>query len=168
MDNRLDYIFRRRSIRKYTTAEVSEADIKALLEAGMAAPTASNLQPWHFVTITERTKLNMLAEAHPYGKMLWQAPLAIAVCCDPAISDRYFIQDGAAATENILIAAAGLGLGAVWLGCYPRPEREDAIRKVIGIPEPIRIVSVIAIGRPGEFKPARTQYNEKKVHRNKW
>jgi nitroreductase len=168
MDKRLEFIFRRRSIRQYSGEPVTEKDVKALLQAGMAAPSASNLKPWHFVTVTNRSKLKELAEAHPYGKMLVEAGLAIAVCGDPKLSERYWDQDGAAATENILLAAEGLGLGAVWLGCHPRTERKQAIRKVLGIPDAIETLSLIAIGHPAEKKPARTQYDETRVHREEW
>jgi nitroreductase len=168
MDKRLEFVFRRRSIRKYSAEPVGEKNVTALLEAGMAAPTASNLQPWHFVVVTNRSKLRELSEVHPYGKMLAEAGLAIAVCGDPQVSERYWDQDGAAATENILLAAEGLGLGAVWLGCHPRIERKDAIRKVLGIPDSIEVLSLLAIGHPGEKKPARTQYDEARVHREQW
>ena len=108
MDPRLDILFARRSIRKYTGEPVTDDEITSLLEAGMAAPSASNRKPWHFCLIVDKTALKNLAEAHPYGKMLAQAELAIAVCGDPAISS-WWVQDCTAATENILVAASGLG-----------------------------------------------------------
>lgn len=167
MDSRLNIIFARRSIRQYTAEPVSQADIASLLEAGMAAPSASNKKPWHFVAVTDKARLKALAGAHPYGKMLAQAPLAIAVCGDPALSD-WWVQDCAAATENILIAAAGLGLGAVWLGCHGRPEREQAVRDILGIPGEISVLSLLSVGHPGEKKEARTQYDPTRVHVNQW
>lgn len=167
MDERLHIIFARRSIRQYTDEPISEADILSLLEAGMAAPSASNRQPWHFVVVTERGMLKALAKAHPFGKMLDHAGLAIAVCGDPAISD-WWVQDCSATTENILVAAAGLGLGAVWLGSHGRSEREVAVREVLGIPEQIGILSLLAIGHPAEEKEARTQYDPARVHRGRW
>jgi nitroreductase len=167
MDPRLQNILARRSIRKYTAQAVSEADVISLLEAGMAAPSASNRKPWHFVAVTDRQALQALADAHPYGKMLAHAPLAIAVCGDPSISD-WWVQDCAAATENILIAAAALGLGAVWLGCHGREEREQAIRGVLGIPSGIGVLSLLSIGHPDEAKAARTQYDAARVHQNTW
>jgi nitroreductase len=93
--------------------------------------------------------------------------LGIAVCGDPGISDLW-VQDCSAATENILVAAAGLGLGAVWLGSHGRPEREQAIRKVLDIPEKIDVLSLLSIGHPGEEKPPRTQFDPARVHRNRW
>lgn len=167
MDKRLQIIFARRSIRQYTDQAVGEADLNSLLEAGMAAPSASNRKPWHFVVVTDKAKLRALAEAHPYGKMLARAPLAIAVCGDPSISD-WWVQDCTAATENILVAVAGLGLGGVWLGCHGRVEREQVVRDVLGIPEGIGVLSLLSIGHPAEQKEARTQYKESRVHRDAW
>ena len=167
MDERLNIIFARRSIRAFTDEPVSEADIQSLLEAGMAAPSGSNRQPWHFVVTTDRTTLRTLADRHPYGKMLAGAALAIAVCGDPDISD-WWVQDCSAATENILLAVTALGLGGVWLGCHGRPDREQAVREVLGIPARIGVLSLLAIGHPAEDKPARTQYNPARVHRGAW
>jgi nitroreductase len=167
VDPRLKFIFARRSIRKYTGEPVTDAEVTSLLEAGMSAPSASNRKPWHFCVVTDGDALTKLAEAHPYGKMLAQAELAIAICGDPSISS-WWVQDCTAATENILIAAAGLGLGAVWLGCHNVDEREQSVRKVIGIPTEIGVLSLISIGRPGEDKPARTQYDPDRVHVNRW
>jgi nitroreductase len=111
--------------------------------------------------------LQALADAHPFGKMLAQAAAAIAVCGDPAISD-WWVQDCSAATENILVAAVGLGLGTVWLGSHGRPEREQAVRDVLGIPREIGVLSLISIGHPAEEKEARTQYDPARVHKDRW
>lgn len=167
MDPRLDIIFSRRSIRRYSGEPVTEAEITSLLEAGMAAPSAANRKPWHFCIITDKAALNKLAEGHPYGKMLAQAELAIAVCGDPSISS-WWVQDCTAATENILIAASGLGLGAVWLGCHGADGREELVREVTGIPAAIGVLNLISVGRPGETKEARTQYDPDRVHVNQW
>lgn len=167
MDERLNMIFSRRSIRVYSGEPVSEEDVQSLLEAGMAAPSASNRKPWHFVVVTDKEALRTLARAHPFGKMTASAGVAIAVCGDPAISD-WWVQDCSAATENILVAAAGLGLGAVWLGSHGRPEREQAVRDVLGIPERIGVLSLLSIGHPGEEKARRTQYDRARVHQGRW
>jgi len=164
----IDTIFARRSIRKYTAEPVDEEDVKTLLEAAMAAPSASNLKPWHFVVVTDRRTLDALAEAHPYGKMLFEAPLCIAVCGDPTISEHFFVQDCSAATENLLLAAVALGLGAVWLGVYPREKRVADVREVLGIPETIVPLNLISIGHPAEKKEARTQYDESRVLGERW
>ena len=167
MDDRLTAIFSRRSIRVYAEKPVSDAEIQSLLEAGMAAPSASNRKPWHFVAVTDRETLCVLAEAHPYGKMLAKAGAAIAVCGDPKVS-AWWVQDCCAATENILIAVSALGLGAVWLGCHGNPEREQAVRDVLGIPDSIGVLSLLSIGHPAEEKEARTQYDSRRVHGNRW
>jgi len=161
-------IFSRRSIRKYTTEPVSEADIKTLLEAAMAAPSASNRKPWQFVVVTERQTLDALAEAHPHGKMLFQATLCIAVCGDLTEMERYWVQDCSAATENLLLAATALGLGAVWLGVYPKDDRVAFVRPILDLPETITPLNLISIGHPAEEKEPRTQYNESRVHRERW
>jgi nitroreductase len=168
MDSRLNCIFKRRSIRAYTSEPVSEEDIQGLLEAAMAAPSASNKKPWHFVVATRRDVLDALAEAHPYGKMLSQATLAVAVCGDPSVSERYWVQDCSAATENLLLAASELGLGAVWLGCHPREDRKRAVGAVLGVPDSVEILSLLSIGHPDEHKEARTQYDAERVHSESW
>ena len=164
----LQLIFARRSIRKYTSKPVSADDVQTLLEAAMAAPSASNRQPWHFVVVTERATLDRLADAHPYGKMLYQAPLCISVCGDTRLAPEYWVQDCSAATENLLLAAAGLRLGAVWLGVYPDDGRVAAVRRVLSIPEPVTPLNLISIGHPAEHKDPRTQFEATRVHREHW
>jgi nitroreductase len=161
-------IFARRSIRSYAADLVKATHVETLLETAMAAPSASNLKPWHFIVVADRQRLDTLAEVHPHGKMLFEAPLCIAVCGAPAISARYWVQDCSAATENLLLAAVALGLGAVWLGVYPRDERVQAIRKILEIPESIVPLNLVAIGHPGEEKEARTQYDPARVHYERW
>ncbi len=164
----IDTIYSRRSIRRYTEEPVSEEQIKTLLEAAMAAPSASNRKPWHFVVVTERETLDRLAEAHKYAKMLHGAPVCISVCGDQSVSERFWVQDCSAATENLLLAATALGLGAVWCGVYPSHERVEAMSKILGIEAPVVPLNIIAIGHPAEEKEPRTQYDEGRVHREKW
>jgi len=161
-------IFARRSIRKYTAEPVAEKSVKTLLEAAMAAPSSANRKPWHFIVATDRKTLDSLAEVHPYGKMLFEAPLCIAVCGDPAISEGAWVQDCSAATENLLLAVAALDLGAVWLGVYPDEERIAFTRRILGIPETIFPLNLVSIGHQAEEKAQRTQYDETRVHRGKW
>lgn len=161
-------IFARRSIRKYTAESVNDEDVTTLLEAAMAAPSASNRKPWHFIVVTDRKILDSLARAHPYGKMLQGAPLCVAVCGDKTISVRYWVQDCSSASENLLLAATALDLGAVWLGVHPREERIVAVRKVLKIPENIVPLNLISIGHPAEEKEPRTQYDNVRVHQEHW
>lgn len=161
-------IFARRSIRKYTSEPVSEANVETLLKAAMAAPSASNRKPWQFIVVTERETLDALAESHPHGKMLFDAPLSIAICGDLTEMERYWVQDCSAATENLLLAATTLGLGAVWLGVYPREERIAAVRPILAIPDHITPLNLVSIGHPAETKEPRTQYDADCVHRERW
>jgi nitroreductase len=134
----------------------------------MAAPSASNRKPWHFLVIKDREKLNELADLHQYGKMLYDAPLCVCVCGDTALSERFWVQDCSAATENLLLAAVSLGLGAVWLGVYPSEERVEAVRKSLGMPNSVIPLNLVSIGHPAEEKEPRTQYDEGRVHRGSW
>ncbi len=161
-------ILSRRSIRKYTGEPVGEGDVKTLLEAAMAAPSASNRKPWHFVVVADRGTLDQLAESHRYGKMLHDASLCIAVCGDEGVSERFWVQDCSAATENILLAATSLGLGAVWLGLYPSKDRVEDVKGILGIPNGVTPLNLISIGHPAEQKEPRTQYDESRVHRGRW
>lgn len=166
----LEAILTRRSIRKYQVKLVDDDTVRKLLEAAMAAPSSMNLQPWRFVVIDDRAVLDKIPELHPHAKMLKEAPLAVLVCADSKVQniEGYWAQDCSAATENILLAAHALGLGAVWLGVFPRKERMDAVAGLLGLPEEIKPVSLISIGHPAEDKPASNRFNTSFVHRNKW
>ena len=167
----IETIMTRTSIRSYTDRAVSADTVEMLLRAGMAAPTAVNAQPWHFVVVNERAKLDELAGTNRYGDMLRQAPLAIVVCgnMEKAMQgpgQAFWIQDCSAATENILLAAHALGLGAVWTGCHPIEERVAAVSEVLGLPETIVPLCVIVMGYPNEnpqpkdkWKPENVSYN---------
>jgi nitroreductase len=166
MTDVMDLIFSRRSIRQYTEQEVSKETVTLLLQAAMAAPSAANGRPWEFVAVTDKAVLTELREALP-GHYNGQA--AIAVCANLALasspaSERFWQQDLGAATENILLAATGLGLGSVWTGGYPGQERVEILRRVLGIPESVIPMCLIWIGYSAEIKPPRTQYDEQRVH----
>ena len=166
----LEAILTRRSIRKYKSQSVPKDVINKLLEAAMAAPSSMNLQPWRFVVIDDRAVLDKIPELHPHAKMLKEAPLAVLVCADSKVQniEGYWAQDCSAATENILLAAHALGLGAVWLGVFPRKERMDAVAGLLRLPEEIKPVSLVSIGHPAEEKPASNKFDPSRVHRNKW
>jgi nitroreductase len=163
-------IFERRSIRKYTGKDVSDESVKELLKAAMAAPSAGNQQPWDFIVVRDRGVFNEIPKFHPHAQMLKDASVALVVCGAPDREKRvgYWIQDCAAAIENILIEAQFLGLGAVWLGVYPREDRVAGLKKLLEIPENVIPVAVISIGYPAESKEASQRYDEKKIHINKW
>ena len=166
----LEAILSRRSIRKYIKKEIPEQVITELLKAGMSAPSAGNEQPWHFVVIDDRTLLNEIPAFHPHSKMLKEAAVTILVCRDHQLDTHkgMWVQDCAAATENILLAAHAKQLGAVWLGIYPREERVTGMRKLCTIPDQVIPFSLISIGYPGEHKPPADRYDDSRVHHNKW
>jgi nitroreductase len=164
----LEVLFTRRSIRRYAGTPVSDEEVHTILEAGMNAPSANNRQPWHFVVVDERDKLNGIMEVHPYSKMLAQAPMAIVVVGDTETSPSYFQQDCAAAIENVLLAAKALGLGTVWLGVYPNDARVAGMRELFAIPEPFVPLAIIAVGHPAEDKGRVERWSEDKVHANTW
>jgi nitroreductase len=166
----MDAILSRRSIRKYTTEPVPDHLIKELLEAAMSAPSAGNEQPWHFIVINDRQILDEIPKFHPYSHMVKEASVAILVCCDLQLDkhDGLWVQDCAAATENLLIAAQAQGLGAVWLGVYPREQRITGLRRLLGIPEHVVPFSLITVGYPAEHKPRANRYNNTRVHHNCW
>ncbi len=163
-------ILTRRSVRKYAEQPVSEKTIKTLLEAAMSAPSAGNQQPWCFVVIDDRQVLDSVPEVHPYSKMILQAPLAILVCGDleREKNEGYWIQDCSAATQNLLLAVRAQGLGAVWLGVYPRPNRVDGLRQLLGLPKHIIPLALISIGYPATEQGPVERYDEGRIHRNHW
>ncbi|AQU03027.1 MAG: nitroreductase family protein [Dehalococcoides mccartyi] len=166
----LEAIFSRRSTRHYQNGDVSPSELDTLLRAGMAAPSAGNQQVWHFVVIDERRILDKIPDIHPYSKMLKEAPMAIMVCADTSAETKpgYWIQDCAAASQNILLAAEALGLGACWLGLHPREERKEGISQLLNLPANISPLSLIAIGKKGEVKPPAGRYLESHIHKNGW
>lgn len=162
----VEHILARRSIRKYTAEPVSEEEITQLLKAAMAAPSASNRRPWEFVVVTEGEVLAALRRGLLFGR--YQAPLAIAVCGNlhrayPGFAKEFWVQDCSAATENLLLAASGLGLGAVWIGVYPIAPFVRHVRQVLGLPEHVVPLNIVYVGHPAEAKEPRTQFEEKRV-----
>lgn len=158
-------ILNRRSIRKYADEPVSDEQVRQLLLAGMAAPSALGTEPWLFVVIKDPDVLARVPEAHPYSKMVPKASAAIVVCHDERVEKGvdWYVQDCAAATENILIAASALGLGAVWLGVYPRQDRVDGLRELLGLEPHFMPFSLIPIGHLGEHKAAKDTFKDDKA-----
>ncbi|NQT89164.1 nitroreductase family protein [bacterium] len=171
MTDVLAFIQKRRSIRKYQPgAPVSDEQVDALLRAAMSAPSASNQQAWAFIVVRDRGLLDQAMEVHPHASMLRTAPLAILVCGDltRAQHSGMWIQDCSAATQNILLAAANMGLGACWCGVHPRPERIEGLRKVFVVPEGAAPFALIAVGVPAEEKPPADNYDVDCIHSERW
>ncbi|HQP04908.1 MAG TPA: nitroreductase family protein [Bacteroidales bacterium] len=167
----LDIIHQRKSVRNFTGEQVDTALLTEIVKAGMAAPSARNLQPWAFIVVTDRILLDSLCAVLPYAKMLSTAGAAIVVCGDmnKAASNTktdYWVQDCSAATENILLATEALGLGGVWTAAFPYDERINPVRSVLNLPENLMPLNVIPIGHPtGEDKP-KDKWKPENVHWN--
>ncbi len=160
----------RRSIRNYSGEPVEDEVIDQLLKAAMYAPSARNQQPWHFLVIKNKLLLKKIPKFHPYSSMVPLAELAIMVCADLNLekSKGYWPVDCAAATQNLLLAAHGHGLGAVWLGVYPREERMNGCRALFELPGNIHPFALIAVGYPASVPVHPNRYNPERIHIDKW
>jgi len=164
----MEAILTRRSIRKYQLKPIPIEIVHELLAAGMSAPSAVNIRPWQFVVIADRDIMDEIPKFHPYASMVKGASLVIVVCGDVALSNQYWVQDCAAAAENILIATRAQGLGAVWLGVYPVEVRVMSLKKLLKLPENIMPLCLIPMGYPAEERPRSPGMDKTKIHYNKW
>jgi nitroreductase len=166
MNEFIDIIYARRSIRKYKDTPVPREILETLLKAAMAAPTATNAQPWEFVVVTNPETLAKLRSGLPFAKM--NAPAVICVLGSERmqrskIGSRFWVQDCSAATENILLAATALGLGSVWVGVHPITIFTNHVKRTLNLPDGVTPLNLIFLGYPDEKKEPRTQYEEKRV-----
>ncbi len=167
----MDTIHQRSSIRSFTGEPVSDQQVQALLQAAMAAPSSRNVQPWVFYVLTDREMLKHLAEALPFAGMAAQAPLAIVVCGDTQKGQpngeqvMNWVMDCSAASQNILLAAHAMGLGAVWTGVYPYQARIDVLRDLLHIPDHIVPLNLIPVGHPAEEPQPKNKWDPDKVIR---
>jgi len=160
-------LLKRRSVRKFTSQEISDETIDELLHAAMSGPSACNKTPWEFYVIKNPETLKNLQGAAHYSNI--DAPLAIVVAGNlsralPLKLSTFWIQDCSAATENILLRAVDLGLGTVWCGIHPQKMAEKKVKEALGLPDKQIPLNIIYIGYPAEFPEMRDQYNEKYVH----
>ncbi len=167
MNDVINTILARRSIRKYKDVPVPREILETLIKAAMAAPTAMNAQPWEFVVITEPKTLEDLRANLMFAKM--KAPAAICVLGSERLmlgkaGIKFWVQDCSAATENILLAATSLGLGSVWVGIHPVVLFERTVKHTLNLPAGVTPLNLIYVGYPDEVKEPRTQYDEKRVH----
>lgn len=168
----LDNIMTRCSIRQFTDRPISRDTLDILVKAGMAAPSAMDKRPWSFVVVTEREVLDSLNKVSEHYN-LKTATAAIIVC---GVMERtvegpareYWAQDCSAVTENILLAAHGMGLGAVWCGVYPMPDRVEAVASILGMPEGAVPFNVITMGYPDQEPDVKDKYDPANVHYQKW
>jgi nitroreductase len=163
-------IITRRSIRKYKKQPIPPELIQKLFEAASQAPSAGNQQPWQFILLDDHTILNVIPTFHPNAKMLTGAEKAIVICgdLDKEKFKGYWMIDCAAATQNMLLAAHSLGLGACWLGLYPRKNRITAMKKLFHLPSHIIPFAIVSLGYAAEEKTIEHRYDPTRVHHNKW
>ena len=168
----IENIMTRTSIRQYKDQPVEQEKVDILLKAAMAAPTAVNLQPWHFIVITDKPTIDLLS-----GRQPTNAPLLIAVCGDTDKTTMpdgktklpdFWVEDVSAATENLLLAAHALGLGAVWTGVYPAMERVAEVANVLNCPQNIVPMAVVRIGYPDEAPESKDKFKEENISYNKF
>lgn len=165
----MSIIFNRKSVREFTDTKITEDEITLLLKAGMQAPSAKNQQPWDFIVVDDREILNKLSKMHTGSWPLVTAPLAIIPMIRKSDrSPRMTQQDMGAATENILLEAVELGLGAVWIGVYPLEERIEHVSNIFDISGETLPFCIIAIGHPLKEKEVNIRYDESRVYRNEW
>jgi nitroreductase len=168
MEDLLDLMYTRRSVREYTEESVTAEQVETMLKAAMAAPSARNLQPWRFVVVRKRKLLDKLAKVHKNAYMLEKAPLGVVVCGDQEVSERHWVEDTCAATQNLLLAATALGLGGVWINVYPKRKYQKYVRELLDIPDYVGVLCLVAVGHPAEEEKPRTQYDPKWVHHDQW
>ncbi len=169
----IETIMTRTSIRDFQNKPIEEEKVETMLRAAMAAPTAVNKQPWRFIVIKDKKTLKAISENFNSMKMAEKAPLAIVVCGDlnatlEGEGTEYWVQDASAATENLLLAAHSLGLGAVWCGIYPIKQRVGQLKDMLAIPDSIVPLNVIPIGYPAENPEPKDKWNPSKIHYEKW
>lgn len=168
----LDIIMTRSSVRSYTSQPVEPSKVETILKAGMAAPTAGNRQPWEMVVVNERETLDSFAKIVPGAHMAAKAQCAIVVCGTPAkaLVPEYWIQDCSAVTENILLAAHSMGLGAVWCGAFPNntEDKVGQLSKLLAIPDGTYALSIIVLGYPDKDPKIKDKWDPTKVHYGKF
>jgi len=169
MNETLQTIHNRKSVRAYTNQAVPKEKVEVLLKAAMVAPSSRDNQPWLFYVVTNRETLNKLAERLPSAQMLAKAPMAIIVCGDNAKNIKQPDQalnwalDCSAASQNLLLAAESEGLGAVWTGVFPYKDRVKVVQDVLQLPENIVPLNAIPIGYPAGNEKPKNKYKPENI-----
>jgi len=167
----LQAIRTRRSIRRFTPEPVAGESVQQLLAAAMCAPSAANQQAWHFVIVDERELLDRVPEFHDYCPFIREAPLAVVVCGDlnrEQFAGRFWVQDCSAATQNLLLAAHELGLGAVWCAVYPVASRDVGLRRLLNLPQHLVPLNLVVVGHPAAAGEAVDRYDSGRITWNRF
>ena len=172
-ESALDVISTRVSVRQFTGEKLNADQLDKILRAGMSAPTAVNKQPWAFVVVDDAEVLQQLSEAVKSSRIENGASHAIVVCGDmtKALEGEgrgYWVEDTSAATENMLLAAHAMGLGALWVGVYPISERVSQVSEIICVPEHITPMCIVTLGYPAEQPAVKDKYKTENIHLNRW
>ncbi|MGB9821178.1 MAG: nitroreductase family protein [Pseudothermotoga sp.] len=163
-------IYKRRSVRKYQERDVEDELVLEIIRAAMHAPSAGNEQPWHFVIVKDKAMKEKLVHLHPYARMLLKAPVGVVVCADTELAKfrDFWVQDCSAATQNMLLRATELGLGAVWCGVYPDQDRIQGFRAALNLPENVVAFSLVCIGYPAENPEPVDRFKKERIHFERW
>ncbi len=167
----LEAIHTRRSIREFEPGrELSDEQLQIVLAAAMAAPSAGNAQPWHFVAVRGAATRERLSTVHPYVRMAATAPVVIIVCAEPALEvyPGFWLQDCSAATQNLLLAARSLGLGTVWTGLYPNKQYCDAVAAILNLPSGVVPMAIVPMGYPAREFKRQERYKPERIHFESW
>jgi nitroreductase len=166
----LDTLLTRRSVRAFTAEPITADQVQTILTAGMYAPSACNQQPWHFITVTDRARLDMMARTYPFANMFAHVQLAVAVCADLTLETcpGNWVIDCSNATENMLLAAHALGLGGVWIGIHPNEVHVKNIEDLFHLPGFVKPLSLAAFGHPAQPLPVVDRFLPDRIHRETW
>ena len=158
-------IFTRVSIRKYQPRPVEPEKLTAILRAAMAAPSAGNQQPWEFYVITNPELIAQLSTVSPYSGCAKGAPVVIVSAYREKLwAPMYAEIDMSIAMENLWLACEEQGLGGVWMGIAPQPERMEAVEQLVGIPEGLRAFAIFPLGYPAEERQQQDRFDENRIH----
>ena len=179
----MDIILSRTSIRSFTGEAVEKEQIETILKAGMAAPSAMNIQPWRFVVLTDKERIAEIFGQGPRSGMFTSAGAVIVVCGETTVIRKpfgepdapeseqpniFWYEDCSAAAQNILLAVKSLRLGAVWTAGYPAMERIEPICEALGLPENVLPLCIIPVGVPAEDPAPKDKWNPDNIHWEKW
>lgn len=166
----IDIILTRRSIRRYSSEKIDAEIVNKIIEAGMYAPSAVNKQPWHYIVFEKRETMQAIVDIHKNASMLLNADKGILICYDELLQhdQGYGPIDCSASTENMLLAAHALGIGACWVGIYPRHNRIEALHSIFELPKHVIPFAVVSLGYPAETREVSDRFKPERIHFEKW
>lgn len=164
----LETILTRKSVRDYSAKEIPEETLHNLLKAAMAAPSSRDRRPWELLVISDKALLQELGGKLRSASMLQNANKAILVCGDTTLSDNCWFLDCSAVTQNILLAAESMGIGAVWTAVYPYNDRAAIVSEFFQLPGNIEVLAVIPLGYPAGKNTPKDKFDTARIHYNKW